>query len=162
MRASVTKCLNLKCVNRCAFQCIKSMKMGFCEEQKSLKSEIWLKSELLHPCLWFLEASRNVSFFANFWKTRWFQTKHSQLRLLEFIKLYKQNLVENILIFIIYQDYNHWQISCRLDTFCTMPVACSILASKLSMQKLLTWQACAKPASVPLVLPTCIPFCTRL
>ena len=38
---------NLKCLKRCAFQCIKSLKIGFCEEQK--KSEIKLKSELSHP-----------------------------------------------------------------------------------------------------------------
>ena len=40
---------NLKCLKRCAFQCIKSLKMGFCEEQKSLKS-CRLKSELSHAC----------------------------------------------------------------------------------------------------------------
>ena len=38
---------NLKCSKRCAFQCIKSSKIWFCEEQK--KSEIRLKSELSHP-----------------------------------------------------------------------------------------------------------------
>ena len=30
---------NLKCLRRCAFQCIKRLKMWFCEEQKSLKSD---------------------------------------------------------------------------------------------------------------------------
>ena len=30
---------NLKCLERCAFQCIKSLKMWFYEEQKSLKSD---------------------------------------------------------------------------------------------------------------------------
>ena len=30
---------NLKCLKRCAFQCIKSLKRGFREEQKSLKSD---------------------------------------------------------------------------------------------------------------------------
>ena len=30
---------NLKCLKRCAFQCIKSLKMGFCEEQKSMRSD---------------------------------------------------------------------------------------------------------------------------
>ena len=40
---------NLKCQKRCAFECMKSLKMGFCEEQKM--SEIRLKSELSHPCI---------------------------------------------------------------------------------------------------------------
>ena len=32
----------LKCLKICAFQCIKSLKMGFCEEQKSLnRIKIW-------------------------------------------------------------------------------------------------------------------------
>ena len=50
---------NLKCLKRCAFQCIKSLKMGFYEEQK--KSEIRLKSELAHP--WTKEGKENKSFF---------------------------------------------------------------------------------------------------
>ena len=46
LRASVRK--SLKCLKRCAFQCIVSLKRGFCEKQK--KSEIRLKSELSHLC----------------------------------------------------------------------------------------------------------------
>ena len=30
---------NLKCQKRCAFRCMKSLKMGFCEEQNSLKTD---------------------------------------------------------------------------------------------------------------------------
>ena len=30
---------NPKCMKKCAFQCFKSMKIGFCEEQNSLKSD---------------------------------------------------------------------------------------------------------------------------
>ena len=51
VRASVTKSLKksekiIKCLKRCTFQCIKVLKMGFCEEQKK-KSEIRLKSDIL-------------------------------------------------------------------------------------------------------------------
>ena len=31
---------NLKCLKRCAFQCIKSLNMGFCEEQKTLSQSL--------------------------------------------------------------------------------------------------------------------------
>ena len=49
VRASVSKSLKQsECLKRCAFQCIKSLKMGFC---KATKSEIRLKSELSHPCI---------------------------------------------------------------------------------------------------------------
>ena len=44
---------DLKCLKRCTFQCIKSLRMGFCEEQKSLKSDQNLNSHIPVVCTYF-------------------------------------------------------------------------------------------------------------
>ena len=65
---------NLKCLKRCAFQCIKSLKMEFCEEQK--KFEIREKSEVSHPWgiqkyvrKWAERASWIIIVYSNHWRT---------------------------------------------------------------------------------------------
>ena len=56
------------------------------------------------PMVKFSGASRKCTFCAIFSKYRWFQTKWFT-RLVEFIKLCKQNPLENFFIFTIYQNY---------------------------------------------------------
>ena len=56
---------NLKCLKRCAFQCIKSLKMWFCEEQKSLKSDsengvLWRAKSLKSDYKYIQKTSENM------------------------------------------------------------------------------------------------------
>ena len=98
---------NLKCQKRCAFQCIKSLKMGFCEGQENLKSDKNDTLTSLESHLWsliFFSVPHNADFICSLYP------RSRDANLLWKKKVFLRMKKKSIFHFVSIEVYTKWSL----------------------------------------------------